>query len=143
MFYSPNNAKDGKPVPYYNEYYGNPNFSVEQNSNSYHTLSLMLASRFNLNPKSASRFYFSLAGGYMYLMQSTQYTAHSLLVPGESHEFIEKDYLSHGISGYGGLGWEYDVSSFVIGLESRFMIFRYDGEYVNGISLMMRFGYKI
>ena len=116
---------------------------VNKDDNYHDTWAVMLAMRVNFNPQDTNRFYIPFAAGYMEMDQVTEYKAYSYVIPGQSSEFKEDRKIGGGIAFYGGLGWEYDFGGFIFGLESRFTAFKCGGQFINGISLLARFGIKV
>ena len=131
----------GTAIPYDSGYdlYSN----VRKEDNYHNTWAVMFASRLNFNPQDTNRFYMPLGVGYMEMDQITEYKAYSFVFPGQTYEFKEDRKLGGGVAFYGGLGWEYDFSNIIIGLESRFTMFKCGGQFINGISLLARFGIKL
>lgn len=132
----------GTAIPYGSEY-DSPWFNVKKEDNYHDTWAVMFASRVNFNPQDSNRFYMPLGVGYMQINQITEYKAYSLIIPGQSHEFKEDRKIGGGIAFYSGLGWEYDFGGFIFGLESRFTVFKCSAKYIEGISLLARFGIRL
>ena len=127
----------------YGPEYESANFYIKKDENYYKTFAVLLSSRVNLNPDDSDRFYIPFAFGYMQKDQTTEYTAHSLVLPGWEHEFKEEKTLGQGVYLYGGFGIEHDFSSgFLGGLEARYGAFKCGGDWVGGISALVKIGFK-
>ncbi len=133
----------GDSLPYGREY-DSPNFYVEKDDNYHDTFAILLALRANLNPNNRARVYLPFGFGYMQKNQSTEYTAHSLIIPGYEHEFKEDKTLGRGVYAYSGLGLEYDLGAgFLTGIEARYGVFKCSGDYVTSISALIKIGFKL